>query len=189
MTLFKSGLLVASLLMTHVVANAGGMASDAPPEVAHFGKMVGSWSTSSESLKPDGSGWLPSKRADWHFHWDFDGYGIRDYYVSPPAAQKLDDESKRTRGINLRVYNAEEKKWVMTWLTVAALPPSGFTATSTDESIVMLSDKPGPGGFHSRITFFDIKDSSFEWKLERSKDQDQWLEVFRIHGTRKASVD
>ncbi len=57
--------------------------------------------------------------------------------------------------------------------------------TITDERIVMLSDQPGLGGFHSRITFFDIKAGSFEWKLERSKDQKQWLEVYRIHGVRK----
>ncbi len=161
------------------------MASQAPPEVAHFAKMIGSWSTTEESLKPDGSDWQPSKSADWDFHWDYDGYGIRDYYVSPPAAQKIDNESKRQRGVNLRVYNSAEKKWVMTWLTVAALRPTGFTAISSSERIVMRSDKPGPIGFHSRITFFDIKDNTFEWKLERSKDQENWLEVYRIHGTRK----
>ena len=70
-------------------------------------------------------------------------------------------------------------------LNVPWAPPSGFTATSTDESIVMLSDQPGPDGFHSRITFFDIRAGSFEWKLERSKDQQQWREIYRIHGVRK----
>lgn len=189
MTLFKSGLLVVVMLVAQMSVTAGGMASGAPPEVAHFAKLTGSWSTTEESLKPDGSGWQASKSADWDFHWDYDGYGIRDYYVSPPAAEKIEDESTRTRGINLRVFNSEQKKWIMTWLTVAALPPSGFTATSSDESIVMLSDKPGANGFHSRITFFDIKDNTFEWKLERSRDQEKWLEVYRIHGKRKTTRD
>ena len=187
MTFFKSSLLIAVMMFAHLSANAHGMASDAPPELAHFAKMMGSWATTEESLKPDGSGWQPSKGADWDFYWAFDGYGIRDYYVSPPAAQKVDDETKRQRGINLRVYNPAEKKWVMTWLTVGAAPPSGFTATSTQDQIVMLSDKPGPGGFHARITFFDMTSNSFEWKMERSKDQETWLEVYRIHGKRKAA--
>ncbi len=185
MTLFKSSLVFITLAVSVAAAQAGGMASQAPPEVAHFAKMIGSWSTTEEGLKPDGSGWLPSKGADWDFHWDYDGYGIRDYYVSPPASEAVEDESKRQRGINLRVYNPAEKKWVMTWLTVAGLPPSGFTATSTEESIVMLSDKPGANGFHSRITFFDMKEDTFEWKLEWSKDKESWREVYRIHGKRK----
>lgn len=189
MTLFKSGLLIAVLVWAHPDAGAGGMASQAPPEVAHFAKLIGSWSTTEESLKPDGSGWQPSNGADWDFHWDYDGYGIRDYYVSPPAAVRVDDESMRQRGINLRVYNPAEKQWVMTWLTVAGLPPSGFTATSSEERIVMLSEKPAPTGYHSRITFFDMKDKSFEWKLEWSKDQESWFEVHRIHGTRKVALD
>ncbi|MFK8030628.1 MAG: hypothetical protein AB8G18_10335 [Gammaproteobacteria bacterium] len=105
--------------------------------------------------------------------------------MSPSTSIKVEDEAKRQRGINLRTYNAAEKRWVMTWLTAAATPPSGFTATSTDERIVMISDEPGPRGFYRRITFFDMQENSFEWKQERSKDQQQWLEIYRIHGTRK----
>ncbi|MEM7081782.1 MAG: hypothetical protein AAF465_03530 [Pseudomonadota bacterium] len=182
--------LAAGIVLTVTSSVAGnalnGMNPNAPPEVAHMGKLVGRWSTTEESLKPDGSGWQPSTSADWDFHWEYNGHGIRDLYVSPPVEQKVDDESTRTRGVNLRVYNPAEKKWVMTWLTTAATPPSGFTAVSDAETIVMLSDKPGANGFHSRITFFDIQDNSFEWKMEWSKDQKQWLEVHRIHGVRKA---
>jgi hypothetical protein len=163
----------------------GAMAEGAPPELGHWGKMVGQWSTTEESLKQDGSGWQASKGADWDFFWAFNGWGIQDHYTSPPLSEKIADESKRQRGINLRIYNPKEKRWVLTWLTVKSSSPQNFTATSTEESIVMLGDKPDAKGNHSRITFFDITETSFEWKLEWSQDQEKWLEVYRIHGTRK----
>ena len=49
----------------------------------------------------------------------------------------------------------------------------------------MLADAANPQGFFGRITFFDMTDDSFDWKLEWSKDKEQWQEVYRIHGTRK----
>ncbi len=187
MTLFKSSLLVVSLLLGAAVHATSGPSKDAPAEMAHFAKLIGQWSTSAERLKPDGSGWVASNSADWNFEWAYDGFGILDYYVSPPAAEKVDNEAMRQRGINLRTYNVKDNQWVMTWLTAAAAPPTRFTASSTDERIVMLGDEPNANGFYSRITFFDIKDDSFEWKLEWSKDQKQWREVSRIHGVRKGS--
>lgn len=163
----------------------GAMAHGAPTELAHWGKLVGQWSTTEEGLRPDGSGWDPSLGADWNFFWAFDGWGIQDEYFSPPLSDVLEDESTRQRGINLRIYNPAEKKWILTWLTIASTKPATFTATSSDEEIVMLADVVNPQGFHSRITFFDITATKFEWKLEWSKDQESWTEVYRIHGTRK----
>jgi hypothetical protein len=164
----------------------GIMAQGAPQELRDWGKMVGQWSTTEESLKSDGSGWQASKGADWDFFWAFNGWGIQDNYTSPPLSQKLDDESKRQRGINLRIYHPVEKKWVATWLTPTSLKPQNFTAVSTSEQIVMLSDTPDKRGNHHRITFFDIEKNSFEWKLEWSQDKESWLEVYRIHGLKKS---
>lgn len=166
-------------------ATAAGIADGAPPELAHWETMIGEWSTTEEGLKPDGSAWEPSKGADWNFYWSFDGWGIRDDYTSPPMSEAVEDESKRQRGTNLRIYNPEKKQWVMTWLTIASQEPATFTAISTDDEIVMLSTVANPQGFWGRITFFDMTEDSFEWKLEWSKDKESWFEVYRIHGTKK----
>ncbi len=174
------------LISGAATAGPNGLAIGAPPEVAHFGKLIGEWSTTEEGLSQDGSAWEPSKGADWGFYWAFDGWGIRDNYTSPPISEIVEDESKRQRGTNLRIYNPATKQWVMTWLTVLSKTPVGFTATSTDEQIVMLSDIQNPQGFFGRITFFDMTEASFEWKLEWSKDKEQWTEVYRIHGTRQS---
>ena len=119
--------LVAKPLENASHVNAGAMADGAPPELMHWRKLVGRWSTAEEALKPDGSEWVPSIGADWNFYWSFDGWGIQDDYTSPPADVFLDDESTRQRGINLRIFNPTEKKWIMTWLTPASTQPLTFT--------------------------------------------------------------
>ena len=60
-----------------------------------------------------------------------------------------------------------------------------MTAVSSDDEIIMFSDEANAQGRYSRITFFDITDNTFEWKLEWSSDQNLWVEVYRIHGTRR----
>ncbi len=166
--------------------SAGTMAEGAPPELLHWQKLVGQWSTVEEGLNPDNSEWEPSKGADWNFFWAFDGWGIQDDYTSPPADVELQDESTRQRGINLRIFNTAEKKWTMTWLTPSLASPATFTAVSNDKEIVMLAAAVNPQGFHSRITFFAMTEATFDWKLEWSKDQENWFEVYRIHGIRKS---
>ena len=163
----------------------GSMAEGAPPELMHWGKLVGQWSTKEEGLKPDGSAWQDSKGADWDFFWAYNGWGIQDNYTSPPLSEVLDDESKRQRGINLRIYNPTEKKWVLTWLTVSSKKSLAISALSTDDSVVMLTDEPNAQGKHTRYTFFDMTESTFEWKMELSPDKENWREVYRIHATKK----
>ncbi len=182
----KIGVLTAWLAVSlPALAATDGIAEGAPPELRHWEKLIGEWSTTEEGLQPDGSSWAPSNGADWHFYWGFDGWGIRDDYTSPPLSEPVDDESTRQRGTNLRVYDTKNKQWVMTWLTVSSSTPASFTATSTDEQIVMLSDIANPQGYFGRITFFDIEQDTFEWRLEWSEDKTSWFEVYRIHGTRK----
>jgi hypothetical protein len=163
----------------------GELAEGAPTELMHWGQLVGQWSTTEENLMQDGSGWKPSKNAEWNFFWAFNGWGIQDNYTSPPASEPLEDESKRQRGINLRIYSPVEKKWILTWLTTSSKKPLSMTATSSPERIVMLSDGKDQRGNYQRFTFFDMTENKFEWTLEWSQDQEKWREVYRIHATKK----
>jgi hypothetical protein len=186
----KSIVFFVSVLLFQISASAETPASvtgkynkEAPPELMHWGKMIGQWRTSEEGLKPDGSGWQPSKGADWNFYWALDGWSIRDEYFSPPLSEAVDAPENRQMGTNIRVYNKDKKQWQMAWVTKQARTVDVYTAVSTERNIVMLSDGKLPSGKHSRITFFEITNDSFEWKLEWSDDgQTNWLEVYRIHG-------
>lgn len=164
-----------------------GPALNAPKELAHWSKLIGRWTTREEGLSPDGREWSPSNGADWEFMWAFNGYGIQDNYASPPLSEPVGDETQRQRGTNLRIYDAKNNQWVMTWLTVQSTQAARFTAQSNDNEIVMLAETLTPTGFHSRITFFNMTANSFDWKLEYSKDQQNWFEVYRIFGTRQTT--
>ena len=160
---------------------AGRMAEGAPSELMHWGKLAGQWTCTEEALGPDGKTWQSAGTSDWDFLWAFDGWGIQDNYFSPSRAEALEDESKRQRGINLRIYNPAEKKWILTWLTTQSTTPTFITAISDNEKILMSSTTPSAQGYHNQVTFFDMSPSKFEWKMEVSKDKEEWTEVYRIH--------
>lgn len=159
---------------------------DAPEQLTHWNKIIGSWSTQEESLKRDGSGWAPSTGALWNFYWALDGWAIRDEYFSPPPDTKMEDPTKRQIGTNIRVFNKSKNEWIMAWLTKAGQRVDVYTAKSDGKTIVMYTPPLTKGAQHRRITFFDMRQNSFEWKMEFSKDgKTNWLEVHRIHGKRR----
>ncbi len=168
------------------VFNPGEMALDAPPKLMHWGKIVGQWTCTEESLSSDGASWQPAGTSDWDFIWAYDGWGIQDNYYSPARSKALDDESTRQRGINLRIYNPTEKKWILTWLTTQSTAPLSITAVSDDEKIIMSSTVPNAQGLHSQYTFFDMSKNTFEWTLSQSKDEKNWTKVYKIHCKIKA---
>ncbi|WP_299083774.1 hypothetical protein [uncultured Paraglaciecola sp.] len=158
---------------------------DAPEQVRHWQKMLGSWRTTEESLKPDGSGWKQAGSADWHFYTTLNGWAVQDEYFSPPLSEEVAPASKRQMGTNIRVFDNDKKQWLMIWTTTAGKAVNLFSAESNDKQIVMRSKQKTPQGKYSRITFFDLQKNSFEWKLEWSNDgKNNWLEVHRIHGLR-----
>lgn len=159
---------------------------EAPKQLHHWSPLIGKWRTTEEGLKPDGSAWQPSKSAQWNFYWAMDGWAVRDEYFSPPLDDVQAEPLKRQIGTNLRIFNADKNEWIMAWLTKDGKRVDVYQANSDGNTIVMRSAPLTEGGKHRRITFFDIKKDSFEWKLEFSNDgQSNWLEVYRIHGKRE----
>jgi hypothetical protein len=158
---------------------------NAPIELTHWQKMMGSWLTSEESLQADGSGWKYAGKADWHFYSAMNGSAVRDEYFSPPLSELVEQPNKRQIGTNLRVFDSDKNQWLMAWVTKAAKTVDLYSAVSDSKQIVMLSKDKTAQGKYARITFFDMQEDSFEWKLEWSNDgKSKWLEVHRIHGKR-----
>ncbi len=158
---------------------------DAPAELAHMENMIGRWAIEDWALGQDGE-WAPGVGADWDFYYTLDGYAIEDIWVQPPRSVAVDDETKRTVGVNLRKYDPVAKKWVMAWLTKGAGDVQTFSATSDDQQLVMLEDKQNAQGSIRRITFYNMVGPTFDWRMEISRDEGEtWNEVYRIKGTRK----
>lgn len=87
----------------------------------------------------------------------------------------------RQFGTNIRIFNPAEQRWEMAWASSKGQKVDTFTATENDGQIIMTGQF---NGNTSRITFFDFKADSFDWKLEYQPADKTWLEVYRIKGVR-----
>lgn len=152
----------------------------APPETHQYAPLLGEWTITDSSLDKQGN-WQPGKGADWNWYTILDGNAIQDDWITPSLSV---ESEKRGYGTNIRIYNPAKKMWEQIWVSAGAKKIDSFSATFQDGKIVMR-------GFYanneSRITFFNMKENSFDWKLEfQDKDNpDIWKEVYRIHGDRK----
>ena len=127
--------------------------------------------------------WVPQdQQREWLWYYILDGHAIQDDFVVV-----FKDESgnslRRVVGTNIRIYNAEEKRWHMAWISSKARRLAAFTAVNEGDRVIMrgVNDQ----GRDVRNTFFDISRDSFDWEQAWTFDDGaSWLPVARIHATR-----
>ena len=93
--------------------------------------------------------------AVWTWYYDMNGYGVRDTYrydKAAPASQ--------------RIYNAPTKQWhVWYFLGQGGYYAGEWVGGASGESIVFeQTTDVGERSVLSRLQFFDITETSFEWK-------------------------
>jgi len=179
-------LIIASALLLSATAVADdrydlGRSPAAPVELDAYAPLVGEWAITTETLQQDGT-WADSPGAQWNFYFILEGHAIQDDWIShaPPTG----DPPIYGRGTNIRIYDTEEDRWEMAWIASRTRSLSTYTAQNGPDGSIVMRDLFGVAQ-PSRITFYDIREDSFEWKLEFTQDEGEtWFEVFRIHGTR-----
>jgi len=161
----------------------GRLHPQAPAETEHWGRLAGEWDCTLDFYS--NNTWLKNVgRAKWIWKYTLDGFAVQDLWFqrwidAPPAAAV---QNRDFAGINFRMYLPAENRWEAVWFTNNGNTTSRFDATSSEEKVVMTGTTPT--GL-SRITFFDITDTTFEWKSETSTDGGEtWQETTRIHGKR-----
>ena len=154
------------------------------PNLDQFGRFVGQWYIEQEVLQPDGS-WQAVEPAEWRFHYAIGGYAIQDQWIQPPSSQTLMPGETRQYGTNLRIYDPESDSWQITWAASDSPSFTTYTANANERGeIVMSGPDPDRPGVTQRITYFDIMDDQWSWRLEFSRDDENWLEVARISAAR-----
>lgn len=159
---------------------------EAPPETADgFGRLVGVWDVAMSTRGEDGS-WpeTPNVRAEWRFEYALDGWAIQDHWTSPPPEEPV--EGVRQRGTNIRIYDPEAEHWDVGWISNTQQKLSTLEAVVEDGRIVMTGAHAS--GRPSRVTFHDITDDSFDWRLELQgvgEDPEAWTELARIRAERR----
>ncbi len=144
-------------------------------------KLLGTWEITDSTLDPQGQ-WQPGQGASWHFYPILNGHAIQDDWIAPALTQPEPDTG-RQYGTSIRIYNPKRNQWDMAWASIKGQKVDTFTAVEKDAAIIMS------GQFNeatSRITFFNLKANSFDWKLELKQVNETWLEVYRIIAKRRA---
>jgi hypothetical protein len=173
-----SNVAVAESAANEVPINIQVMSKNAPPQTIHYGRLVGKWEIKDSSLGKD-SKWQAGPGANWNFYWILGGSAIQDDWISPgyktPAPAK-----GRQYGTNIRIFNPKTDQWEMAWAANTGKKIDTFKATSDEKSMIMNGvyyDQP------TRITFYDISDSRFSWKMEKQDAKSKhWQAVYKIEG-------
>jgi hypothetical protein len=142
---------------------ASGPGGPYAPQLALFGRFVGSWDAEWTGIGVEG------KRAaavpgEVHFGWGLGGRAVIDTWVVPgTAAWTGEDPAPGFFGTTVRFYDAAIGAWRSTWID----PPNGvvrrFIGREADGEIVLLSDEQWP---HLRWRFTEIADDSAVWRAE-----------------------
>jgi len=148
-----------------------------------FGRLVGAWDIHQEVLT-DGA-WTAVSDATWEFFPAFDGEAVRDEWIQPPRHVPVPSGERRQLGTTIRFYDPENDRWRVVWASSDSDKATVYEAQQQeDESMQMIGRDP-ERGLMQRITYFEIKQDSWRWKMAFSKDGENWLEVARIHAVRK----
>ena len=87
----------------------------------------------------------------WRFYRILNGHGIQDDWTAP--APHIDvDESARTYPTNIRIFDDAQGQWAMAWIGSMNRTLQTFTATSTEDQLVMNSIGVDPHGETSFTT-------------------------------------
>ena len=127
----------------------------APVETAQFAFTIGEFDCVDEAINPQDGKWVKFP-AIWNAKYFLDGQAIQDQYWSPTFSTS-----------NIRVFDAKEKKWNVTFFRMPGSSSGVWTGIKEGETLVMRQGTDEQG---SRLTFSEITKKSFEWIGESMKD-------------------
>ena len=158
--------------------------ADIYPNIVQFGQLVGNWHIEQQVRQQDGS-WEAVDPAEWNFHYAIGGYAVQDQWIQPSRSVSLEPGETRQYGTNLRIYDPALDSWHIVWASNDQAVFTTYTARANERGVlVMTGEDPTRPGVTQRITYFDITESQWHWRMEFSNDGVNWLEVARIQATR-----
>ncbi len=158
----------------------GGLAAGGPlPELREklmlFGQFVGDWDIyEGRYVRRDGT-WA-NERGELHWRWILDGRAVQDVWSF------FDEKAGRMTpaGTTIRYYDANLDAWHSLWISPLQNFVKVFLARKVGEEIVL--EGKGTDGNPTKWTFSEIKENSFRWRSEESKDEGRsWALTEEMH--------
>ena len=131
-----------------------------PPEARLFDRVAGDWDVDFCSIGDDGT--RTKIRGQLLVGWVLDGRALQDVWIQFPKPGE-----DRFIGTTIRFYDADRKKWRVTWVSAIAQAVTVLEGGEENGRITLYSDVPKG---RVRWTFSDMTDKDFVWRGELSTD-------------------
>ncbi len=154
---------------------------NAPKETEQWGQLAGDWDCISLDLnmnsKSEGE-WY-SNRATWKWEYVLGGHAMLNQWWQEDTSPN--PISKEYFATGIFIFNPKTSKWEAVVMNSRPHKISTkFEAEYKDETIQMHD---GTGKW--LVTFYDIKENSFQWKYEILTDSGQWKPISKITAKRR----
>lgn len=145
----------------------------AHPEMEKMKFLIGEWQFNGRYPQPDGTfGKIVSRSS---VNVTMGGRAIADHFSNVLANGEIDNV-----GITVRTYNAQTGKWKMFYVNQNLGAYTNFTGTYENGEF-HFDGKGVHGGVEimEKVTFFNIKEDSYSWNMDRSFDGGKtWIKSF-----------
>lgn len=146
-----------------------------------FGRFVGTWDVDYGEISEDGK--ITHYPGELVVGWVMDGHALQDLFITDPTSPG----GQRTMGTTLRYFDNKSGKWHVTYIEPPMNGVVQLTGGQEGDRVVLYGD--GRKGSKLRWSFNDIKDNSFTWRGERSRDGGKtWKLVEEHHMKRHATT-
>ena len=179
-TVSRSAALTSDATFLDALVEPAGPSTDLGPAAADVGWLAGSWDAEVIDYPRDGP---PRRgRGEWHFAWVLEGRALQDVWIVPPRAERgrtpaeSADGPGNRYGSTLRVFDAEDGLWRITWINPVTGVESRLAGRRAGGDLVLegLDDE----GVRMRWSFTEIEPAidsgapprSFRWLGESSRD-------------------
>jgi uncharacterized damage-inducible protein DinB len=126
-----------------------------------YGWLVGSWELDVVRYWTDVSS--QGLKAEAHFSWVLEGRAVQDVWIMPRRIDRTDrlDEAQDMYGTTLRVWDASQKAWRITWINPVTGAHEELIGRRVGNDVVQVGTHAGTTPI--RWTFTDITPDSFRW--------------------------
>lgn len=153
-----------------------------PPESRQFDFLICDWEVTATRYKEDGSPLL-HYHASWNAHLLNGGRLIMDNFKAyAPDGQEI------SSFVTLRTYAETTHRWEITGL--AAHQPAAHAEwygewRNGEMHLDAIGKNPAGQSIHNKIRFYEIKENSFDWESNISRDAGKtWSKAASLHAKR-----
>lgn len=145
-----------------------------------FGRFIGSWDVDYGEFREDGK--ITHSPGELIVGWILDGHVLQDLFITDPTTPG----GEREIGTTLRYFDNKSGKWRVIYVE----PPTGtivqLTGGPEGDRIVLYGE--GRADSRLRWSFNDIKEDSFTWRGERSRDGGKSWRLVEEHHMRRRTT-